>query len=1537
MRLACLRREFERLLAGTLLCLLSAGLAASSVGAADEAPSKPYHAVVLPADLAPELAPIGPGLANWLGQRLGEVGLEIRQDARLRLTAAPILGVGRTPELVQLAGRAGAYHALLIDLAVDPSGIAVLLRLHDADTGQLLAVGRDVGAPENLGASVEQALHAILPALGVETRLTASTPVAGREFAAYSEALARLDAGQLGLAWKSVDGQRGRGTRALKAQVEAAASAPGLEIAKRAQWLSAAGRHDQAWTLLAPVAAPQLESAEPDAEILAAAGEAKRLQGDLAAAEQFYQRAYEAELSSPGSSPSAALGLAKTLMESGNTQAAVAPLEHAAKIDPGDPEAPRLLAEIPERAAHEKAQSWAEAGRRSASLLEVEEAQRHFDRAIASDPGIEGEVREQSARMQAATGNPEAALMAFERSIDAGGATPSRKLGIARAHRALAQPEQAREAYDEAVRLGPESPATLREAGDYYAQIGEVREGLPHLERASRLAPSDAGVQRSLARSLALVGENQRALELFEGAQQTAPAPAGDLHIMANLQKTMGNVQAARLALEQAAGMDPTSAAIQQDLAAVYGEVGMPAEQARSQQTLDLLASSGIDSREGAAGPVATGPVDHVFAALVASFPGAIPEDGDAPTPVALVGLSKEHDWSQWKAWLPEWLSPKVVDLERLADDLSFALAQHYRVDASRTPSEYNLDNVTRLSGFAKSTSLDARAVASLNMDLGVDSSFVAQVSAPSLSMALCGGDGWKFEIRRLDGQSLESADILANSACLPSLLETHSIWNLRAAGVYGLLLLWIGYLVVRGWGSLVVTAHVPENTIALFNISVSRRPRRVKKHNDLASGKADGRYRRRLRQTSLFEKKMIQGKETIFRWIPARKKPLYLTVRGPLLDSFNQALIGDFLEERTVEIKRGERVRVDFDMRPKEATVQVTVFKDRKPADQAMISVRGQPKSLRYLKEGTGFLYLHPGSYVVMAGVEDRVVESEVEINDTQALPVTIDVGQERGLLFSGCRDAVAPCLESNFIVAADYLENAGRAEEANLLRSLAHRETGDMAAASEALAAAGRSELAAELRAEHAAPEDAGTHFEQAGNPRRAAEAYRERGDLENAARAFEEAYDWDNAIDCYQTLGDNERLVEVLERSGDFFEAGRTALQIGDSDRALSALQQVDGRHPHYSEACRMLAGLLIDRGEKDFAIEKLDEAQRVGGLENFPIELQDRYGKLLEEAGRVQDALSVYAEVRRRDLHYGDVSTRIETLKQGLSRSASGGAATTASAPPPSAAAPVTSRYEILGELGRGGMGVVYKARDKNLERIVALKRLPEELKSHPTAVRLFEREARAAAALNHRNIVTIHDAGQENGNYFITMEFLEGTELDAILRKHGALTPGITARIGIQVATGLHYAHQRRIIHRDIKTANLFFTKEKVVKIMDFGLAKMLEEVRRASTVIGGTPYYMPPEQAKGGVVDHRADLYSLGVTLFQLVTGRVPFDDGDMTYHHAHTPAPDAREFVATVSAELAALLQKLMAKAPDERCQSAAEVVQVLTSVAKS
>jgi eukaryotic-like serine/threonine-protein kinase len=241
--------------------------------------------------------------------------------------------------------------------------------------------------------------------------------------------------------------------------------------------------------------------------------------------------------------------------------------------------------------------------------------------------------------------------------------------------------------------------------------------------------------------------------------------------------------------------------------------------------------------------------------------------------------------------------------------------------------------------------------------------------------------------------------------------------------------------------------------------------------------------------------------------------------------------------------------------------------------------------------------------------------------------------------------------------------------------------------------------------------------------------------------------------------------------------------------------------------------------------------------------------------------------------------------------------------------------------------------VYLARDLLLERDVAYKVLPEQLRESPDALRGFLREAKAAAQLNHPNIVTVYDVGESEHGFYLAMEFVQGTTLKEIVQRRGPIAPGGIMYILRQMAEALGYAHAKKVVHRDIKTANTMWTADKQVKIMDFGLAKLMEEVRNGTTTISGTPFYMSPEQTLGRNVDHRTDLYSLGVTLYELATGQVPFRKGNVPYHHVHTAPPDPRTHNPELPAPLCEVILRCLQKAPEERYGSARELVEDLAA----
>ena len=258
------------------------------------------------------------------------------------------------------------------------------------------------------------------------------------------------------------------------------------------------------------------------------------------------------------------------------------------------------------------------------------------------------------------------------------------------------------------------------------------------------------------------------------------------------------------------------------------------------------------------------------------------------------------------------------------------------------------------------------------------------------------------------------------------------------------------------------------------------------------------------------------------------------------------------------------------------------------------------------------------------------------------------------------------------------------------------------------------------------------------------------------------------------------------------------------------------------------------------------------------------------------------------------------------------------------------------YDIVKEIGRGGMAVVYRAYQRSLNRHVAIKVLAPQLSFDQQFVERFQREARAAARLQHPNIVVIHDVAHQQGIYYLVMELLEGRTLKQLIEEKGSLSPKQAARIVEQVASALDYAHQHGFVHRDVKPANIFVGKDDRTTLADFGIAKAASETQHLTRtgMLIGTPEYMSPEQAEGGRVDHRTDLYALGVVLYQMLAGRAPFQS---TTPHAilhaviYEPPPPLRQLRPNLSPAVESVVMKSIAKKPAQRYQAGSEMVAAL------
>ena len=249
----------------------------------------------------------------------------------------------------------------------------------------------------------------------------------------------------------------------------------------------------------------------------------------------------------------------------------------------------------------------------------------------------------------------------------------------------------------------------------------------------------------------------------------------------------------------------------------------------------------------------------------------------------------------------------------------------------------------------------------------------------------------------------------------------------------------------------------------------------------------------------------------------------------------------------------------------------------------------------------------------------------------------------------------------------------------------------------------------------------------------------------------------------------------------------------------------------------------------------------------------------------------------------------------------------------------------SHYKILEKLGEGGMGVVYKAEDTKLERKVALKFLPSHTTTDKEAVKRFEREAKAAAALNHPNIITIHEISEFEGQTFITIEYVEGKSLREKV-SDSPLSIDETINITVQICEGLSKAHQAGIVHRDIKPENILIDEDGRVKIVDFGLAKLKgvgKLTKEKSTL--GTIHYMSPEQTRGEEVDNRADIWSVGVVLYEMITGQCPFKgeyEQAVIYSILNEDPEPVTGLRMDISVELERILKRALAKRPSERYQ---------------
>jgi len=432
-------------------------------------------------------------------------------------------------------------------------------------------------------------------------------------------------------------------------------------------------------------------------------------------------------------------------------------------------------------------------------------------------------------------------------------------------------------------------------------------------------------------------------------------------------------------------------------------------------------------------------------------------------------------------------------------------------------------------------------------------------------------------------------------------------------------------------------------------------------------------------------------------------------------------------------------------------------------------------------------------------------------------------------------------------------------------------------------------------------------------------AADNYMKDGNEEEAAKMFEMGREWKVAADLNFKQEKWKKAGELYEKAGEYFQAGYSFQKIDDERRALSNFQQVPTNDNNFSTAVTSIASIFLKNRKPQLVIEKIEKLIDHQSINKYNIDWFYILGQAHENSGNYKKAFEVYQMILTEDYSYKDVHQKIKDVDKLMQKYKEMELIAEDSG----------ERYRIVEKIGEGGMGVVFKAEDTVLKRIVALKILNKTLIKDTRNLERFFAEARSTASLSHANIVTVYDVGQLKDDYFISMEFIEGDNFMSLIRHKKAFSLSQVLFVAIKLFRALDYSHKKGIIHRDIKPHNIMITRQKEIKIMDFGLAVILGDQKKGETgVITGTPYYMSPEQIQGVAVDHRTDIYSSGATLFHLITGRVPFKGEKIFYQHLFDRIPDIKSLRNDIPERLVAIVEKCMEKKREQRFQNVGEIL---------
>ncbi|MBN1879092.1 protein kinase [bacterium] len=442
-------------------------------------------------------------------------------------------------------------------------------------------------------------------------------------------------------------------------------------------------------------------------------------------------------------------------------------------------------------------------------------------------------------------------------------------------------------------------------------------------------------------------------------------------------------------------------------------------------------------------------------------------------------------------------------------------------------------------------------------------------------------------------------------------------------------------------------------------------------------------------------------------------------------------------------------------------------------------------------------------------------------------------------------------------------------------------------------------------------------------------AAEAYFKADDIPKAARMYRIAGNLDTAAKLYEQLSQTDQAVELHVQSQNFCRGAELLLEAEKTEEALRLLLRVPEDHPS-QRTIRRLKAIAYFRLKKiqtgfNFVSDLLEQPVSADN-----IDVHYEYANALQEEGRLKESLVAFQRIVDHDKNYKNAlkclnwcAAMEETLSAKISDTVVGELPI---------GIVIAGRYELLELLGKGGMGVVYRAADRELNLAVALKILRPKLSYDPDFIEMFKREVTLARMLSHPNIIKIYDLNRMGNMWFVSMEYLQGEEVKDVIIREGKLASEQVQSIGMQILSALSHSHSRNLIHSDVKPQNIFLDEKGHATLVDFGIARTMSSHSK-DQIVYGTPGYISPEQITGDQATPRSDIYSLGVSLYEMVTGRVPFEEETMDLileSQLKTDPPPPSHYSSEVPKWMDNLIIKMMARKPLNRFASADDVLAV-------